>query len=464
MSPWFSGKISANKISALVFATDTWLHIVTKTVSVAKLSVAPDHDASYGLSLLSPNCTMTNNSIASQAGAGLVCTMDTGTNLLQAGTTTLQTLNNQSNALSVLSNGPDPTLAYLTVNPSDRDQQHDFSAATYGMRTSCRPITRSCNMNTEGGLATWNCSNGVFAQAASNKASLTIQQMFFDDETMTQPSDGGASVNPSYFVFASLTQLSANPSTNLVSDPEVVSGSGALAAILLCSVGFYDTTYDVVEGNVTHMSSILSNVSVANVFIPALSESGFGYPNMANAFNMAASVAATAQDLSDQFALAYSKIALCIGAGSVVRTPALAAQTRATILVARVPKAPLFLLMVINLIFVVLGIALAVDAARSSPEAHEVQSRFSIAGLVAGMFEKETMKTGPSDRLVLGKVERLFREYYEGGATKRVGIARGQDGELEFKALEKELYGDGGVGSAYGGWNGRFMLGHHKPS
>lgn len=433
---------------------------MTKTISISRLSIAPNQDASYSLSLLSPNCTTTNNTIASQAGAGLVCTMDTGTNLLQAGTATLQTLNNQSNALSVLSDGPDPTLAYLTVNPSDRARQHDFSATTYGMRTSCRPVTRSCNMMTSGALATWNCSNGAFAQAGSNTASLNVQQRFFDDEAMTQSSAGGASVNPSFFALGSLTQISANPITNIANDPDVVSASNALAAILLCSVSLYDVTYDVIEGNVTHMSSTLSNISVTNVFIPALSESGFGWPNMANAFNMAASVADTAQDLSDQFALAYSKIALSIGAGSVVKSPALAAQTRTSILVAKVPKAPLFLLVVINLIFVLLGVVLAIVAARSSPEAHEAQSRFSIAGIVAGMFEGDTAKTAASDGLVGAQIEKLYREYYEGGATKRIGIGRGQDGGFEFKALEKELYIGEGVGNAYEGWNGRFTMGH----
>lgn len=135
-----------------------------------------------------------------------------------------------------------------------------------------------------------------------------------------------------------------------------------------------------------------------------------------NALTMAAVIATDVQDLANQYAIAYSRVALSIGAGSFVRSPVLAAQERTTILVAKVTKAPLFLLVVINLGFVVMGAMLATAIARTSREVHEVQSRFSIAGIIANVFEKKWAGR-PAET-----VERLYAEYWEGDSTTRVGI------------------------------------------
>jgi len=163
-----------------------------------------------------------------------------------------------------------------------------------------------------------------------------------------------------------------NTSADIANDPEVVSSGAALVVSILCTVTLHDVEYDLVEGDISRFETKPSNTSVENIFELGKSESGFGTPNLQNALTMAAVIATDAQDLANQYAIAYSKVTLSIGAGSFVLSPVLAVQERTTILVAKVPKAPLFLLVVTNLVFIVMGAMLATAVARTPREAHEV--------------------------------------------------------------------------------------------
>ncbi|KAK5940848.1 hypothetical protein PMZ80_007265 [Knufia obscura] len=424
-------------LSTLVFGADTWLHIVTKTVGLVQLSVVHSDSALYSLSLLGPNCTTTNNTISQLAEDGLICNMDPGTARLVQGTAAFQTLNNQSNAISVFNNGPNATVVYLGLSASEREDNHDFTATTLGMHTTCRPISQACGLgNSTEYSFTYNCSDGAFAGNLSIATTHNaIPQAYFIDMDSSEYSQGGVR-NPYDYAVASSYQIPANPITNIANDPEILILAGELLSVILkCKVTLYDIEYDLVEGNITRLVTTPSNDSVVNVFVPGLEQTTFGWSSISSALQIASVIAEDAQDLADQFAIAYSKVALSVGAGSMVRTPALAAQERNTILVAKVPKAPLFLLVVINLIFVVMGFVLAVLAARTSQEAHEVQSRFGIAGIVANMFEGEKAAR-PADA-----VERLYGEYWEGNQTSRVGIHRTSTGGFVFKALDKEMSG-----------------------
>lgn len=428
--------------STLVFGADTWLHITTTTVSITKLTAIENNAAPYSLSLLSPNCTATNNNISSLSAANLQCTIDTVRINLISGATVLQTLNNQSNAISVLSDGPDPSLAYLTITPSNRDKENDFSATTFGIRSTCRPITSSCNMsivNTPG--AAFNCSGGKFALDSSKMA--LFYSDFFDDEAMTQEASGGVSNNPFYFTVADAMQPSAKPLHNLANDPEIVSTSDFMGIIIQCSVEVFDIEYDVIAGQVTNMTTSRSNSSVANVFEPAMVASPYGTPNIQNALLLDLALATSAQDLADLFSLSFSKIALSVGAGSVVTGPALAAQSRKSALVAKVLKAPLFMLVICNVGFIVMGCMLALAAIRSSTEAREVQSRLNITGIVAYMFDGEIAKAAGAEQSVAAEPEKLYAEYYRGEEIQRIGVGRGKTGGFEYRKLESDVRATG---------------------
>jgi len=91
------------------------------------------------------------------------------------------------------------------------------------------------------------------------------------------------------------------------------------------------------------------------------------------------------------------------------------AQERSTTLVARIPKAPLYTFVLANMLFVALGIALAVLAiARNGGEVREIQARLSIEGLVADIFEGRRAKER------VESIDDLFDEMYGQESTRVV--------------------------------------------
>lgn len=419
--------------STIVFGFDTWLHVVTKTVSIDRLTTVAPGDALYSLSLLSPNCTVTNNTMSQLAGAELSCTVDPLSGLLANGVPSIQTLNNQSNTISVFNNGPNDTIAYLGVSQSQRNSRHDFTGTTLGIHSQCRPITQECGLSMPVGETSvsfpFNCNDGAW-NSTIEVADLNWQ--YFSSANMSSGSSGVQ--NPFYYGVAVNSQFTANAVTNIRDDPEIQALSDSLNFLLFCTVTTYDIEYDFVQGNVTRMVPTVSNNSVSNALTSGLQNTLYGKTSMQTALQMVSIIAENSQDLANEFAIEYSKIALSIAAGSVVRTAPIVVQNRDSVLVAKVPKAPMFLLVAINLVFVIVGAFLGYTALRSSSEAHEAQARFSIAGLVANLFEGDVARNPGY------AVERLYGEYWDGGRTmSKVGIARTNSGGYVLRVLEKEM-------------------------
>ena len=216
-------------------------------------------------------------------------------------------------------------------------------------------------------------------------------------------------------------------------DPEIVAMDDWVFVVLFCEVSFSDIEYDRVQGEIKRFVTTPTNASVPNAFLNGMT-SLFGQSYLQNAIEEAMIMATDSQDLADQFALSLRGTVLSLAAASVMAIPALIAQNRTSILVAKVPQAPLYLLILTNLSFVLMGIGLSIIAAMTSTEAHEVQGRLSIEGLVANMFEGERAKRPTED------VQRLFGEYWEGndGQVTRVGIERTAIGGYTFKAIGGE--------------------------
>lgn len=94
------------------------------------------------------------------------------------------------------------------------------------------------------------------------------------------------------------------------------------------------------------------------------------------------------------------------------------AYKRESFLVAKVPMAALFTLIVTNLLFIVTGIALLVASLMVRREGvDDVQARLTITGLVADRFEDERRSRA------VGGMEGLFDEH-EGGQDIRVTLER----------------------------------------
>jgi hypothetical protein len=152
-----------------------------------------------------------------------------------------------------------------------------------------------------------------------------------------------------------------------------------------------------------------------------------GIPSLQQATALAV-LSNSAQDIADKIALAYSRVALAVGSQAVRSYPAVKAQERQSFLVSRVPAAPLFALVISNLLFVLLGIILTGIAIRTSGgEVREVQARLSIVGLVVDRFEEQRGRDG---------VEKMD-DYFDGNDSMRVAIDHGNGGGYEYKVWPK---------------------------
>jgi hypothetical protein len=115
-----------------------------------------------------------------------------------------------------------------------------------------------------------------------------------------------------------------------------------------------------------------------------------------------------------------------------MRTPALAVQQRESFLVSRVPAAPLYTLVISNLLFVVFGVILTCIAIGvSTGDVREVQARLSIVGLVADRFEQQRGRDG------VEKMDDYFEEK-AGNDSMRVAIDRSEGGGFSYTVWPKE--------------------------
>lgn len=426
-----SPKDIANLIRLLVILADTWLHIATKTVTFIQLLETSD-PAAYGFGLQEA-CTVNNNSAASSMSAnsisgGGACALSlaaTNTFLIN-GTQSLQILNNVSSLATVATlNTQFDDYAYLAVPPSTTLADEDWRAKSFALQTQCRLASEECNMHVDSGASTpFNCSNAF--QGDVTQIDQDFVSVFFSDGTMSDKSTGLGVQNPFYFGMAGLV----NPSTGNSKVPDtVVPMHGGTAFVVLCNTTVLDWTYDSINSTMFITNSTASNASTANIWQSVMAYTSVGNSNLKQAASLAA-LGDDSQQFADDMALAFSKTALAIGSQAVEKRPALAVQRRSSFLVARVPAAPLYVLVGANMLVVLVSVALTVIALKASRgEAKEVQSRLSIFGLVADRFE------GKAARLAVKDVDELFRET-KGQRTSRIGITSAVEGGYEYKTWD----------------------------
>ncbi len=171
--------------------------------------------------------------------------------------------------------------------------------------------------------------------------------------------------------------------------------------------------------------------------------------------------AETSEDLASSFATVYDKTLVAIPAGVLNALPVVNARQRVQTQVARVQKAPLVCLLLLNLLYAGVGIVLTATALTAvgfgRPRVEEggigegggvrdVQARLSVAAVVAESFEAPNL--GEDAR----SVDDLFAER-RGRVTRRVALWRGQGGGRRFRQVIVE--GEKGEGESVGLVSGR---------
>ncbi|KAG8530288.1 uncharacterized protein KY384_004790 [Bacidia gigantensis] len=130
--------------------------------------------------------------------------------------------------------------------------------------------------------------------------------------------------------------------------------------------------------------------------------------------------------LASGFAAAYDRTLLSLPTGLLLQRPALSVTRREVTLVTRVPKAPFFAVVLLDLLYAILGIALTVMALLvlglgqfKQMGVRDVQARLTLEGVLAEGFESS--KGGESAK----DVEGLFAERRgESVGIRRIGLGK----------------------------------------
>lgn len=410
-----------------MFATDTWLHFTTKTVSLTQYSQTTFNDASFGLL---QNCTNLNHSFGYQCNLNPAAAT---TFLIDAGQS-LDLLANVSNTSMVqpLTDGVGNNgYAYLGLPLGRSNNSVDYMATSLAVHTQCVPATKRCFNSSSpisGPGANYTCD---FAMKGFITTDLinTMATVYFTDamlnssltETISMP-------NPYYFATVLSVNQNLGRNQDILNDPDITSGlHGSTLFVLLCSATVLDFRYTSVNGTITYASSQKSNSSTTNVIMgtQAYTRVGDGYILQRTSLDVWQSH--SANEIAAKFANTYSQTALAAAGSAFDARPAITAQSRSSILVAKVPKAPLACLLAANLALAFLGIILAIIALLvRDDDVGDAQARLTIPALVAAQFE-----TDRGQRPV-EKIDDMFDEF-QGCAGTRIEAARTASGYWRFQ-------------------------------
>ena len=137
------------------------------------------------------------------------------------------------------------------------------------------------------------------------------------------------------------------------------------------------------------------------------------------------------EDMVNAYALAMSQRFLATLSGQLSNRPSPKAQRGNSILITQMPKATLWTLVTLSLLFALFGIGLTgIALVVLSVDVQQIQMRLSIARLTVEVFEKRN-----SERLVKSETE-LFQENDEEPVVRRIGVRRTDTGGTVFSSSE----------------------------
>lgn len=416
-----------------MFAADTWLHWAIRS-SIVVLTQQLESPPKYSFQL-TKNCTLGDNSEIYQLfdaphdgnGACTVGVSDpsqlsvvASLPLLLDGSRTLQVLNNVSDVITVATDYSFNSGGTSYLSPVDSALSDiDFTADTYGALTTCTPITRKCGLiSTSQTSMPYDCSQD-FSGDLSDRSGGFWSLSYFTNNTLQSNGTSNGIQNPYTWALAAAVNLEGGGSIRTSSDPEIVArDAGGTAFILQCETTLYDVYYESVNNTITRFWPTQSNASVANIAQSTASLTDLLEPYMQAAASFA-TFSDGSQELADKIALAYSRAVMAGFSGAVNPIPAEVAQRRTEMLVSRVPAAPLFALIVSNLLFVVAALVLAIMTLQlHGREATDAQARLSNVGIVSQWLEA-AQTNEPSSR-----VEKWFEDTDGNERTNRVNLER----------------------------------------
>jgi hypothetical protein len=335
--------------------------------------------------------------------------------------------------------------AMAVLLPAGAPSDAVWQAKTVGVSSVCQAITLTCTGKGVTPLSIpYNCSGSTvpsdvygdpFAGTISADT-MVVQALKFD--TFNLP-------NPYIIAIAGAIAASNQTDNPVFASPEVLGSGDFPAVILTCNTSVWDISYRSVNGTILVDKATLSNLNVSQtVSGPLIITADFAksLPVTSLSDSLATSMMASRSidEFLSNFAAAYSQVTLSYAAGAFDPIPGTSSMTASTKIVACVPIAPLWSLVVLAGIYFLLGTCFAMVALSttlSDDNVRSVQAQLGIAGLTAASFERRP--SARSEQKV-ECVEELFKEYYQGhgGGSEKdwtvegVGFTRNAGGHWEF--------------------------------
>lgn len=327
----------------------------------------------------------------------------------------------------------------------------DFQATSFGSSTTCKVVTRecgthqtdpggsdaardlafACNATTAGLELKGNFSDVYQSSARSDEegsSSNTLSSQtgtlnydmgfqYYNDSAKTQlstangPEDLGASTLYWAFVFALDAGFISygddgagdwnSEGSGLFNalDLAGLPGTG-LGGIMSCQTQLSDVLYNCTSPdqsgnpNLTIVRSTPLNTTAALIFLGPLI-SGYGFEQLHRGINTAAATAYRPAELASSFATAYDQTIVAMPAGIFTLLPAVTTPTAPVMSqVSRVPRAPFLALVILDLTYAILGIALTIVAlmiVAKDDGVRDAQARLNVGAVVAESFESPVL-------------------------------------------------------------------------
>lgn len=371
-------------------------------------------------------------------------------------------MNNASNTQQVLTttqNGSE--LSFLA--PANPPPGLDYRTSTIAISSSCQPLSQQCQLDSSASSKSdfpninlvFNCSSdfqskfsissltGLSGNVDSNGHGQTNPNGAFwsfppnwtySDPGVWPPTLASTTTNDS-ISFSTGTLAFVNETINfnpsLLNDPEMLLDSGWLFYLLGCNIAVYNMTYSWVNNTIATIHLVPSDETVAfyleNYFGATSEPAQLSYTVISTVVrsNSSAQVAVN-------YAQSLAKIMAAFTASAFEPLTNTEEQLRQNIIVAHVPKAPLFTLISFCLLFALLGLALFVIALLGqSAETRKIQAQLNIFGMTASRFES------PKDADV-NNVQDLFEERKRGAQSTKVGMVRSEGGRWAYVSSHEE--------------------------
>ncbi|KAI9661810.1 MAG: hypothetical protein M1821_009049 [Bathelium mastoideum] len=289
----------------------------------------------------------------------------------------------------------------------------DFVANTTSMVTQCLPATEACQMrnNSQSGSSDlsipFNCSHMFYGDLNKSPQDGLEQFRGWDSSFyfMQNGLPNNISVNSQLNPFTFNTSAAVNSidfqdledptSDRLVLDKDVINaGDGRVAFALSCTSTVFDVSYSLVKGNITNFKAAPSDPRKASI-IKAPLQVGFGRYSLFEQASLAVLLTAN-RSVADYMAISISQIGIALASGAFDNADNIQQRLWGDLYLTKVPKAPLWFLVICCLLYAALGLVFATIAfiLRRRSEYASVQEELlpqgdiSIRGYLKAVFDR----------------------------------------------------------------------------